>query len=72
MENAVDALKLSFGIFVFLLGLSILFNMTSLARETARILISETDKTNYYEYYDKDEIDKSNLVDDNRKSYSWF
>ena len=70
MENAVDALKLAFGIFVFLLGLTILFSMSSLAKETARILISESDKTNYYEYYDEDEM--KSTVDDNRKSYSWF
>ncbi len=68
MENAVDALKLAFGIFVFLLGLAILFNMTSLAKETSRILISETDQTQYYEYKDLDEImtvDGNSIIDSN-------
>lgn len=68
MENAVDALKLAFGIFVFLLGLAILFSMTSLAKETARILISETDKTTYYEYKDLENlitVDGTKVVDNN-------
>ena len=68
MENAVDALKLAFGVFVFLLGLSILFNMSSLARETSRILISESDKTNYYVYKEEKDIDNE-LVDGNRTSH---
>ena len=70
MENAVDALKLAFGILVFLLGLTILFRMTALAKETSRILISDRDRTKYYEYYD--ETDLNSKVDDNRKSYSGF
>ena len=73
MENAVDALKLAFGIFVFLLGLAILFNMTSLAKETSRILISETDQTEYYEYKDSDQlmtVDGNPIIDSNRTSHS--
>lgn len=73
MENAVDALKLAFGIFVFLLGLAILFNMTSLAKETSRILISETDQTEYYEYKDLDQlmtVDGNSIIDSNRTSHS--
>ena len=73
MENAVDALKLAFGIFVFLLGLVILFNMTSLAKETSRILISESDKTKYYEYKDLDQlmtIDGNSIIDGERTPYS--
>ena len=66
MENAVDALKLAFGVFVFLLGLVIIFSMTSIARETSRILISESDKTKYYEYKDLDELDVTSIMDSNR------
>ena len=52
MENAVDALKMVLGILVFIIGLTMLFSMASQARETSRILISEIDKTKYYDYYD--------------------
>lgn len=61
MENAVDALKIAFAIFVFLLGLTMLFMLTSQATETARILIAEADKTTYYQYYESD----GRSVDDN-------
>ncbi len=63
MESAADALKLAFGIFVFLLGLVIVFNMTSQAREVSRVLVSETDRTNSYLYYDSSEYEE--LVDGN-------
>lgn len=52
MENAVSALKIAFGIFVFILGLTILFGLTAQAREVAGVLITEADKTTYYEYYE--------------------
>lgn len=52
MENAADALKIVLGILVFIIGLTMLFNMASLSRETSRILISEIDKVSYYDYYD--------------------
>ena len=51
MENAVSALKMAAAIFIFILGLTMLFGMASLARETATVVISEADKTNYYQYY---------------------
>lgn len=57
MENAASALKMAAAIFVFIVGLSILFNMTSLARDTATIVISKADKTNYYEYYEGNEAE---------------
>lgn len=53
MENATDALKIVLGIVIFIIGLTLLFNMASQARETARILISETDRTKYYNYYEE-------------------
>lgn len=53
MENAVDALKIAGAILIFGLGLTILFNLTAKARETASFLISETDRTKYYTYYEE-------------------
>lgn len=51
MENAADALKIAFAIFIFIIGLAILFSMTSQARSTAEFIIAEKDSTSYYEYY---------------------
>lgn len=54
MENASDALKIAFGIAVFMLAFTILFQTVSLARRVAESLITEADKTTYYEYYESD------------------
>jgi len=66
MENAVSALKIVFAIFIFILGLSILFFMSSQARETASIIIAGTDKTNDYIYYEdyKEDV-KEDYIDKN-------
>lgn len=59
MENAADALKIVLAIFIFSIGLMILFNMASQAKETARIMIAETDPTKYYNYFE--EIDEKTV-----------
>ena len=62
MENAADALKIALGIFIFLVGLVLLFNMASLSKETSRVLISEIDKVKYYDFYKdatEEKIDKN-------------
>lgn len=56
MENAVDALKIAFAVFVFMLGITVLFSISAQAQQTAKILISETDKTKYYNYYSDDDV----------------
>ena len=50
MEDAVDAIKMVASVIVFALGLYALFNMASQARIASDVLISETDRTKYYEY----------------------
>lgn len=59
MENAADALKIVLAIFIFSIGLMILFTMASQAKETARIMIAETDPTKYYNYFE--EIDEKTI-----------
>ncbi len=59
MENASDALKIVLAIVVFSIGLVLLFNMASQAKETARIMIAETDPTKYYNYFE--EIDEATI-----------
>ena len=50
MENAAEALKLAFAVFVFVIALSVCISNFSLARETADIVLTRADETSYYEY----------------------
>lgn len=50
MENMADALKMVLGILVFVLGLTMFFIMVPRARDAAETIITEIDKTKYYEY----------------------
>lgn len=50
MENASDALKMAFAIFVFVIALTIVFSLISKVKETADAILLNSDKTNYYEW----------------------
>lgn len=50
MENAVDALKIAFAVFVFIIALSLTMYMFSRARETADIVLHSSDVTEYMQY----------------------
>lgn len=66
MENAVDALKLAFAIFVFVIALTLTFSIIGQARATSDIILSLKDKTNYYEYVDESDSNatkKDRIVD---------
>lgn len=63
MENAIDALKIVFGMFVFILALTLLFSTTSIARRVAADLVTDSDRTTYYTYIREDEM--SRVIDDN-------
>lgn len=54
MENAIDALKLAFAVFVFAIALTLTFSVVGQARVTADIVLSLNDKTNYYDYVEQD------------------
>ena len=49
MENASDALKMAFAIFVFIVALSIIFALMTQIKDTADKVLWSSDKTNYYE-----------------------
>lgn len=53
MENAVDALKIAFAIFIFVLSLSIAFMAFSQAAQTSNKMLFASDPTNYYRYTGK-------------------
>ena len=50
MENAADALKMAFALFVFVFALSIIFIMTGRAKTTADTVLFYVDDTNFHEH----------------------
>ena len=57
MEDAVDALKMAFSVFAFIIALSIVFAMFAQAREVSDIVLAHTDNTYFVEYADvNDEV----------------
>ena len=62
MEDAVDALKMAFSVFAFILALAIVFGMFSQARAVSDIVIARTDNTYFAEYEFPDGMDKGRTV----------
>lgn len=56
MQNAADALKISFAVFVFIIALSITFSSVSQVKKTSDFILYHIDKTNFY-----DNLNASNL-----------
>ena len=54
MENAVDALKIAFALFVFIMALSITIFMYNMAKETGDIVLASSDVTAFMEYKEED------------------
>ena len=50
MENAADALKIAFAIFIFVLAITLTFSIISQAKSTADAVLYHADETNFYEY----------------------
>lgn len=49
MENASDALKMAFAVFVFIIALSTVFSLISQVKETADAILINSDRTTYME-----------------------
>lgn len=49
MENSVDALKIAFAIFIFVVAITVTFSLVSKAKSTSEYVLFYTDKTNFYE-----------------------
>ena len=58
MENAADALKIAFGIFVFITAITLLFIMTAKTKDTADTMFFYTDKTNFYSHSESKDSDR--------------
>lgn len=50
MENAADALKIAFAMFVFVIAITITFSLISQAKSTADVVLYYSDETNFYEH----------------------
>ncbi len=50
MENAVDAIKIAFGLLVFAIAIALTFSVVGQVRATSDIIFTLNDKTQFYEY----------------------
>ena len=50
MENAVDAIKIAFGLLVFAIAIALTFSVIGQVRATSDIIFTLNDKTQFYEY----------------------
>lgn len=62
MENAADALKIAFAIFVFVTAITLIFLLISQAKETADVVLYYSDRTNFYEHLDSSDINRKVYV----------
>lgn len=62
MENAVDALKIAFAIFVFVMALSLTIYMFTQARETADIVLQSSDVTEFMDYTSLEELEEGTTM----------
>lgn len=49
MENAVDAIKMAFGMMVFVIAITASMYLFTIATSTSKVLLYAADKTNYYD-----------------------
>ena len=66
MENAVDALKIAFAVFVFVMALSLTMFMFTQAKTTADIVLQSSDVTKYTKFTEANEISDNVVIDDDR------
>ena len=62
MDNAVDAIKMAFGMLVFVIAMTAAIYLFNSATATTRVLLYAADKTNYY---DNIEIKNENITNRN-------
>lgn len=62
MDNAVDALKIAFGVLVFVIGLTVSINAFSQAKTVSDEVFYMADKTNFYEYTSEEKIPEGRIV----------
>lgn len=60
MENAVDALKIAFAVFVFAIAVALSFSVVGQVRATSDVILALEDKTNDYDYVENNESNANN------------
>ena len=56
MENAVDALKMAFGIIVFVIAIALSVSVIGQARAASEVVFHSKDKTEFYQYATEDTV----------------
>lgn len=64
MENAADALKIGFAIFVFVVAITVTFSVVSQAKSTADVVLFYSDKTNFYDHTNSSQFNRKVRVKD--------
>ena len=65
MENAVDALKMAFAVFIFVIALSVTMYMFTMAKTTSDLVLQASDVTEYMEYTELEDIAGSSAMINN-------
>ena len=65
MENAVDALKIAFAVFIFVIALSITIYMFTQAKTTADLVLQASDVTEYMDYTKLEDVTNSGATINN-------
>ncbi len=60
MENAVDALKIAFAIFIFVIAIALSFSIVGQVRATSEVIFALNDKTNSYDYVANEDNNANN------------
>lgn len=67
MENAVDALKIAFAVFIFIIAISTVMYMFTQAKTTSDLVLERSDVTEFMDYTEIDDIeDSGTMVDGDR------
>lgn len=60
MENAVDALKIAFAIFIFVIAIALSFSIVGQVRATSEVILALNDKANSYDYVANEDNNANN------------
>lgn len=62
MDNAIDALKIAFAVFVFVMALTVSINCLGQAKAVSDEVFYMADETNFYEYTSEEKIPEGRIV----------
>lgn len=60
MENAIDALKIAFAIFIFVIAIALSFSIIGQVRATSETILALNDKANSYDYVTNEDSNANN------------